>query len=771
MTQTYIGAPITRKEDVRFLTGKAIYTDDVKAQHLLHATIVRSPHAHARLVSIDADKALAMPGVVAVYTHKDVAESLEVRPIPMRMAPLPGLDRFLQYPLAQNKVRFVGEPVAVVVAEDRYLAEDAAELVEAVYEPLPAVTGALQALEGQTLLHEQNDTNVAADFTISTGDVDQAFRDAEYTRTEEFHIQRHTANPLETRGILASYDKGRDQLNVWGETKTTHFNRKVMASLLQMPEHRIHFYEPDVGGGFGVRGEFYPEDFIIPFASIKLGRPVKWIEDRREHLISANHSREHVCRLEVAARRDGLILGMRATVYGDIGAYVRTHGVIVSTLTASNMAGPYRVPNYQGQVVCLVTNKVGMGTYRGPGGYEQSFFRERLLDMMAQDLNVDLVELRLKNLITPEEMPYDTGIDSRVMPHTIYDSGDYPAALEAALDAIDYQGIKHLQGQLVEGKRHGIGFGCMVEPTGVGPFEGARVVVAGPDQVAVYLGVATMGQGHETAIAQICADGLGVPMDHVAFHHRDTDQMPYGIGTFASRVTVMGGNAVYQAAQQLRQKILRIAGGYLDVPPEQLELVDGQVRRVGATFEGPLLDLGQVLELAGPASRYNQGEMGLESTYYFRADQIPYAYGAHAAHIAVDPETCKIEVLDYVVVEDVGRVINPLLVRGQVLGAAAQGIGATILEDLAYDSSGQPLATTFMDYLLPTSTDMPPVQSIELDKAPSPLNPLGVKGAGEGGIVCTGASLANAVSHALGVQVHDLPLSPDKLRALARGDG
>ena len=769
MTQTYIGASITRKEDFRFLTGRATYTDDVKVQHVLHAAIVRSPHAHARLLSIDTGKALELPGVVAVYTHKEAAESLEIRPIPMRMAPLPGIDRFLQYPLAQDKVRYVGEPVAVVIAEDRYLAEDAVDLIEVAYEPLPAITDAYQSLRNETLLHEQNDTNVACDFTMTTGDVEQAFRDAEYTHTEEFHVQRHTANPLETRGILASYDKGRDQLDVWGETKTTHFNRKVMSSLLQMPEHRIHFYEPDVGGGFGVRGEFYPEDFIIPFASIKLGRPIKWIEDRREHLLSANHSREHICRLEVAAKRDGTILGLRVIVYGDIGAYVRTHGVIVPTLTASNMAGPYRVPNFEGRVVCLVTNKVGTGTYRGPGGYEQSFSRERFLDIMAQDLGIDIVELRKKNLISPEEMPYDTGIDNMVMPHVIYDSGDYPAALEAALDAINYDAIKHLQGQLVDGKLHGIGFGSMVEPTGVGPFEGARVVVTGPEQVAVYLGVATMGQGHETAIAQICADGLGVPMEHISFHHKDTDQMPFGIGTFASRVTVMGGNAVYQAAQELRQKIVRIAAGYLDVPPEQLEFVDGHIRRVGSSIEGPLLDMGQVLELAGPTSRYNQGEMGLETTYYFRTEQIPYSYGAHATHITVDPETYKIEVLDYVVVEDVGRVINPLLVKGQVIGAAAQGIGATILEDLAYDSNGQPLATTFMDYLLPTSTDMPPVQSIELDLAPSPLNPLGVKGAGEGGIVCTGASLANAVSHALGVQVHDLPLSPDKLRALAKG--
>ena len=771
MAQTYIGAPITRKEDVRFLTGKATFTDDVKAQHLLHAAVLRSPHAHARILSIDASKALEIAGVVAVFTFRSIEESQEPRPIPIRLVPLPGLERFLQYPLARDKVRYVGEPVAVAVAESRYLAEDALDAIEVKYDPLLAVVDMQHSLQGDVLLHEQNGTNVAVDYTMSVGDPDEAFRHADYTRKEKFRIHRHTGNPLETRGVVAAYDSGRQEITVWGETKVPHFNRGVLASLLQWPEHRIHFIEPDVGGGFGIRGEFYPEDFLIPFISMRLERPVKWIEDRREHLISANHSREHECELEIAAKRDGTLLGMRAKVYGDIGGYVRTHGALVTSGIPALLTGPYHIPNFWWQVVCLVTNKVGMGTYRAPGRYESCFFRERMLDMVASDLGIDPVELRLKNLIQLSEMPYHMGITRPGFPPTVYDSGDYPLALKKALETINYDDIKHLQGQLHQGKYHGIGIGCFVKNTGLGPYEGARVVVDGPNQVAVYLGLSTLGQGHETSMSQICAQGLGVPMEYITVYHGSIDLIPFGGGTYASRGTVMGGNAVYMAAQELAQKILRIAAGYLDVDPSELEFTDGHVYRKDSRVEGPLLDLGQVLELAGPTSQYNQGEMGLDVTSYFKSTGLPFAYGTHATHLAVDHETGKIEILKYVVVEDVGHIINPLLVKGQVQGAAAQGIGGTILEDLVYDENGQPLATTFMDYLLPTSTDVPNIESVDLDVAPSPLNPLGVKGAGEGGIVATGAALANAVSHALssfGVEVRDLPLSPNRLRELIR---
>lgn len=772
MTQTYIGAPIVRREDGRFLMGRARYVDDIQLPHMLHAAILRSPHAHARLLNIDASAALNIPGVVAVFTFEDIADTVEPRPIPMRRGSYSGLDRFLQYPLAREKVRYVGDPVAVAVAESRYLAEDALDAIEVQYAPLPAIVDVWQSERGDVLLYDEHGTNLALEYSASLGDPDQAFREADYTRKEEFHCHRHTGNPLETRGLVASYATGTEELTVWGETKVPHFNRGVLASLLEIPEHRIHFIEPDVGGGFGIRGEFYPENFLIPFTSLKLGRPVKWIEDRMEHLIAANHSREHVCRLEMAAKKDGTILGMRAEVYGALGGYVRTHGASVPISVAAMLMGPYHIPNYEWRVKCLLTNKVGMGTFSAPGRYESCFFRERMLDIVAADLGIDPVEIRLKNLIPPSAMPYEVGVVRPEASPMVYDSGDYPAVLRKALEVIDYDSIKSLQGQQKDGKHHGIGIACFVKSTGGGqPYEGARVVVTGRDQVAVYLGISTLGQGHETSMAQICAQGLGVPIEYIAVYHGSTDLMPFGGGTHASRGTIMAGNAVFMAAGQLQQKILRIGAAYLDLDPGELEFSRGQVHRKDSQDNDPLLHLGQVLELASPTSRYNQGEMGLEATDYFRSAEECFPCGTHAVHLTVDPETGKIEILRYVVAEDVGHVINPLLLKGQIVGAAAQGIGATILEELVYDSNGQPLAGTFVDYLLPTSLDVPEVESALVDLAPSPRNPLGVKGAGEIGIVATGAALSNAVSQALsslGVQVHDLPLSPDRLRHLIR---
>jgi carbon-monoxide dehydrogenase large subunit len=769
MTQTYIGAPIRRKEDRRFLRGQGQFVDDVKLPFMLHAAILRSPHAHARILSIDPSAALEMEGVAGVITFQDIEDSVEPRPIPIRMRTYVGIEQFLQHPLAKDKVRYVGEPVAVVLAESRYLAEDALDGVAVEYGPLPPVVDVWQSMQGDSLLFEEHGTNLAYEFASELGDADRAFQEADYTRKEEFRCHRHTANPLETRGLVASYSAGRQELTVWGETKVPHFNRGVLASLLQIPEHRIHYIEPDVGGGFGVRGEFYPENFLVPFAAMKSGRPVKWIEDRMEHLISANHSREHVCELEVAAKSDGTILGMRTKIYGALGGYVRTHGASVPVSTATMLTGPYRIPNYQWDVKCLLTNKVGMGTFSAPGRYESCFFRERMLDMMASDLNIDPTELRLKNLIPPTEMPYELGRTRPEDYSLIYDSGDYPAVLKKALEVIDYQALKPTSGRHQDGRFHGVGVACFVKSTGTGtPYEGARVVVTGPDQVAVYLGIATLGQGHETVMAQICADGLGVPLDYIAVYHGNTDLMPFGGGTFASRGTTLAGNAVYGAARQLKEKIIRISAGYLDVDPSEIEFAQGRIYRTGSLSDGPVLDLGQALELAGPVSRYNQGEKGLEATYYFESSQECYPCGAHAVHLAVDPGTGHIEILKYAIAEDVGHVINPLLLTGQVVGAAAQGVGATILEELVYDQEGQPLAGSFMDYLLPTSTDIPAFDIAVLDLAPSPINPLGVKGAGEIGIVATGAALANAVSNALGVEVRDLPLSPNNIKKLLR---
>jgi carbon-monoxide dehydrogenase large subunit len=461
---------------------------------------------------------------------------------------------------------------------------------------------------------------------------------------------------------------------------------------------------------------------------------------------------------------------MRAQVYGDMGAYIRTHGGLVPSSTAALLTGPYRIPAYQCTVSCVLTNKMGLGTFRAPGRYESCFIRERLLDMVAVDLHLDPIELRQRHFIQPSEMPYTVG---QTRPHTgptVFDSGNYPMALQRALQEINYAALQGLQGTYRDGKYHGIGIGCFVKNTGQGPYEGARVVVNSPDNIDVYLGITSLGQGHETTMAQICADSLGVPIDSISIRHGSTDLMPFGIGTFGSRGTVMAGNAVHLAGQKLRAKMLGLAGRHLGMAATQLEWRHGRIYRQGSA-DTALLGLDDLVRLAGPTSPDSMEEPGLEATAYFKSDQLTYSYGTHAAHVAVDPETGQIEVLRYVVVEDIGRCINPLIVHGQTVGAAVQGIGATILEELVYDENGQLLAGTLMDYLLPTSTDVPPIDSIILEAAPSPLNPLGVKGAGEGGIVATGAALANAVAHALaplGVQVRELPLSPDRIRALIR---
>lgn len=768
MAQTYIGAPIKRREDIRFITGKATYVDDIKLPHLLHAAILRSPRAHARILSINTTKACAIPGVVWVFTLKDIGE-LAV-PVPMRMYQLPGLERYLQPLLAKDEVRYVGEPIAVAVAESRYLAEDALDAIEVNYEDLPAVIDVREAMRNKVLVHEESRTNLAAVHEISIGDVGRAFKDAEYTRREEFQVHRHTGNPMETRGLVAQFDVAKKELTVWGVTKLLHLNRQTIASFLKLPEHKVHFIENDVGGGFGIRGELYPEDFLIPFAAMKLGQPVKWIEDRREHLMAANHSREIRCELEIAGRHDSTILALRAKIYGDMGAYIRTHGGLVPCSTAALLTGPYRIPNYQCTVHCVMTNKTGMGTYRAPGRYESCFFRERMLDMMAKDLKIDPIELRRKNLLRPEEMPYEVGVTRPGANPTVLDSGNYPSALDRALKDFEYEKLKPLQGCLENGSYHGTGLAYFVKNTGgLEPYEGARVVLGEGHSVGAYISISVLGQGHETAMAQICADALGVPMEWISVFHGNTDQVPFGWGTFASRGTVMCGNALHLAAERLKQKLLTVAAKHLTADPADLEFREGKIYQKGT--EAPPLDLDELVSLVRASGTHNQGLPELEETAYFTSNQMTYSYGVHLAHVAVDPETGMVEVLKYLVVEDVGRCINPLLVHGQTVGAAVQGIGGTLLEHLVYGDNGQLLTTTFRDYLLPSSTDVPPIESVVLEEAPSPLNPLGVKGAGEGGIVGTGAALANAVTKALetmGVEVKELPLSPDRIREWIR---
>lgn len=809
-TAPMIGRATLRREDPRFLTGTGCFIDDMKIERMAHAVIVRSPIAHGRIQSIDFEAARALPGVLDAFAFADIAT--HATPIPVRVGPLPGFDRFRQLPLASDVVRFVGEPVAVIVAESRYLAEDAAEQVFVDYEAFDAVVDVHRALEGTTIIHADNATNLASHYTVSKGEPERVFREAAYTRKETFRCHRHSAMPLETRGLLAHWLPDAQIMRVWGATKVPFANRRILAGMLKLPERQVELLEVDVGGSFGVRGDFYPEDFLIPFASMRLGRPVKWIEDRREHMMATNHAREMECELEIAVDADGRMLGLRARLLADLGAYVRTNGGVSPAKAAQLLPGPYRIGHYACEVNALVTNKTPVGTYRGPGRYESAFYRERLIDLAAADFGIDPAEFRLRNMLTPDELPYDPGDLVPYMGRSLFDSGNYPLALQTALDAIDYPRLAARNGQMIDGRLHGVGIGCFVESTGGGPAESARFVLAGPRRIELYLGSSTSGQGHETVMAQVAADALGLPFDWFVVFHGSTTGVEQGFGTYHSRTAVMGSGAVVKAAQAFTQAFVELAALRLDMLAEELvyrrgavyrrdggasaaadasdgfdpigEPTDAGHRRAGRAIGPALLTLSQIAPAAGTAntaeapgagaatpaaqngSQAQRNASPLDVTGTFKNDTLTYTYGAQIAHVAVDPETCAVSVLRFVAVEDIGRALNPALVHGQSIGAAVQGIGGTFLDQYVYDESGQLTTGTFADYLLPTATDFPHVESIMLEHARSPHNPLGTKGAGEGGIIATGAALANAVSNALrplGVSIRDLPMSPNNL--------
>jgi carbon-monoxide dehydrogenase large subunit len=651
--------------------------------------------------------------------------------------------------------------VALVVAEDRYAAEDAAARVAVDYDALDAVIEPRAAAGDRVLVHEASGTNVASSYRVCRGDPDGAFAGAPYTRTETFRCQRHSGVPLETRGLLAQWDPVRGRLTVLGATKVPFFNRRALARMLRLEEASIELVELDVGGSFGVRGEFYPEDALIPLAAMKLGRPVKWIEDRRESFLATNHSRQLECELEIAARADGTILALRGRLLADMGAYVRTNGGVVPAKAAQFLPGPYRIPHFACEVRAVITNKTPVGTYRGPGRFEANFFRERLLDLMASDLGLDPAAVRLRNLISAAEQPWSIG---SLVPYEApghYDGGDYAAALRCALEASDYARHARDNGRLVDGKRLGIGIGCFVESSGAGPAETARFVVRGPGRLDLYTGCASSGQGHETVMAQILADELAVPFDWITVFHGSTSFVAEGYGTYHSRAVVVGGSAVVAAATRLKAQLVALAAGRTGLDEAGLECRGGDVYRRDGGDEGPVLSLAALAADGSPAT-----VAALEAVGKFTTTALTYTYGAHVARVAVDPETGATEVVRLVTVEDVGRAINPALVHGQAVGAAVQGLGGAFLEELIYDEAGQLVTGTLADYALPTAADFPRIESITLEDAPSASNPLGAKGAGEGGIVATGAAAANAVAAALapaGVVVRELPLSAKNL--------
>ena len=742
----YIGRPIQRLEDGRFLQGRGTYLADMTRAQMLSAAVLRSPIAHGRIREIDITACLAMPGVVAVITAADLGASIPR--IPLRQEPHPSLLPFEQPVIASDKVRYVGEPVALVVADTRARAEDALEAIRLEIDDLPVVINRDSAERGEVLLHEQAGSNCAITLRAVRGDVDAAFRDAPYTRRERLCVHRHTAIPIETRGLLADWDPVQRRLTVEGAGKVPFPNRRILARMLGLEESAIDVLECDIGGAFGVRGEFYPEDFLIPFAARRLGRPVKWVESRSDHFLATNHARDADCEIEIACTREGTILGLRGRARTDIGAYMRTVGVTPSRNIAQVCSGPYRIPHIGLDVSLMLTNKTPVATYRAPGRYEADFFRERMLDLAAGDLGIDRIEFRRRNLISESEMPYALATVQPFGDATECDSGNYQSTLDRCLDEFDWTAKSAINGELIDGRRHGVALGCYIEGGASGPREGARLALEPDGRVAVYTGSSAVGQGLETVFTQIAADALGASMSRIrGVFHGSTTFVREGFGSYSSRSVVMGGSAIHGAAGKLLQAMREAAAMKLGCAPERVLLADGS-----ATAPD-----GRTLAWSDLA-----GAQGIVVEDSFASKKRTYSYGAHAAHVAVDPATGVVAVLDYVAVEDVGRIINPTTLHGQTIGALVQGLGGALLEELVYDEHGQLLSGSLIDYAMPRADNFPNLRAVVLEQYPSPNNPLGAKGAGEGGVIPVAGVIANAVAAALaplGVQVRDLPLS------------
>ena len=654
----------------------------------------------------------------------------------------------------------MGEPLAVVVGDDPYACEDAAELVE------------IDIADESAVLDARTAQNTAAELTRGYGDTDAAFAAAAHVVAIELAIGRHSGVPLEPRTLLVVPDPDRGALDIFGMTKVPVWNRDLLADMLGVDETLIRVHAVDAGGGFGVRGEFYPEDFLIPWLAAKTGRPVKWAEDRAEHLMAVNHSRQQYHRVAAAFTADGRMLGLADDIIQDNGAYCRTHGVAVPELTVAMLPGPYQVPAYRGRVRVVLTNKTPCGTYRAPGRFEGTAAREHLLDVAATQLGIDPIELRMRNLVRPTEMPHARPI-STLGTDLILDTGDYPALLAAAVKEAGRLGYRDQARDRPDGRLRGLGLAMFLEKSGLGPQETADVTVSRSGAVHVHSGGTSLGQGIETVLAQITADALGVNPRTVHVTAGDTAAQPFGAGSWASRSTAVGGSAVHQAALAVRERALQLAARMLEAAEEDLDLADGLVSVRGDP--AIRLSLAEIAKAAAPASRYlKEGEpAGLSARRRFEVSHMTYPYGAHAAVVEVDPGTGQVRVLRYLVAYEVGRAINPMLVEGQLRGGVAQGIGGALLEEFGYDEAGQPQAITFIEYRLPTAAEIPPVDVLLSQDAPSPGNPLGVMGAGEGGINAVGAAVANAVRDALGLAggVGQLPLTPARVCALAQATG
>jgi carbon-monoxide dehydrogenase large subunit len=754
---TVIGCSVLRLEDPPLLTGRGRFVADLVFPGQLHMRVVRSAHAHARIRAIDTTAALAVSGVVAVWTFRDIAG---LQPIGLRgglgtgQTEVARLAPYLQPALARERVRYVGEPIAVVFAEDPYLAEDVADLVTVEVEELPALLAAAAA-PGEFAPSRTTEADV---IRKAYGEVEAAFSTAQTVIELDLTIGRHSGVPLETRGAIARHDPIADVVELYGAAKVPHATRELLARTLGRSPSSVHLYEGHVGGGFGIRGELYPEDVLVALAALRLGRPVKWIEDRREHLMAANHSRQQFHRIRAAVDSDGRILALDDEFFHDQGGYIRTHGTRVADMTAGMLPGPYRVPAY-----CVVghfrlTNKTPAATYRAPGRYEGTFVRERLLDAIAARLGLDRIEVRRRNLIGQSEMPYERALDT-LGDQIVYDSGDYAALLEKALAAVGWEALQaELRRRRAQGEAVGAGLAIFVEKSGLGPADAVRVRVDSSGMVEVVTGGASLGQGFETVIAQICADALAADYRCVRVIHGQTNRIERGVGAHASRATVMTGSATHIAARALRAKALAAAAELMQTPVATLDLADGIVICKDQPG-GASMTLGEI-------ARASPGGLSAEGEY--RTEHMNYPYGAQVAVVRVDRDTGAVEIERYLAAYDIGRAVNPKLAEGQIAGGFAQGVGGALFEEFVYDQRGQPLAVTFADYLVPTAREIPALDILVTEDAPSPLNPLGLKGAGEAGVNGVGAAIAAAIDDAIGIPgaITQLPVTPQRLREI-----
>ncbi len=757
---TGIGVSVARLEDLPLVTGRGQFAGDISFARQLHMRVVRSAHAHGLLKSVDVAEAKALRGVVAVWTARDIED---LPPIDFREGPIEKLAPFRQPVLARDHVRYVGEPVAAIFATDPYIAEDAADLVTVEVDELPVTIDAAAPVADFA-------DGLTTEPTICRqgyGDVDAVFRSATHVVEIDVAIGRHSGVPLETRGAIGRYDAACDILELHGAAKVPHRNRESLARMFGRSTAAVHCYEGQVGGGFGVRGEIYPEDILVLVAAMRLGRPVKWLEDRREHMIAANHSRQQRHLIRAAVDAEGRLLGIDDRFFHDQGAYIRTHGTRVAETASGILPGPYRLPSYRVQCHFRLTNKTPAATYRSPGRYETNFVRERLMDAIAKKLGLSRIEIRRRNLLQPADMPHERPLTA-LGDEVVLDSGDYPGLLDKALlrcewDKLELEvGARRKKGELI-----GLGIAMYVEKSGLGPTDGVHIHVHDSGDVEVITGGASVGQGFETAMAQVCSETLGVDYRRVRVVHGQTDRIEFGIGAHATRATVMTGNATAIAAENVRAKALDMASQLLQTEASRLAIIDGHVVRLEAPDE-PLMTLGDIASHLRPTSKTRGGrEPGLSADGWFTTSHMTYPYGVQIALVTIDRGTGGVSIEKMLIAFDIGRAINPVLVRGQIVGGFAQGLGGAMFEEFQYDERGQPLSVTFADYLIPTAREIPKVDVLITEDAPSTTNPLGIKGAGEGGIAGVGAAIASAVDDALGdiATVTSLPIKPQWLKA------